>query len=264
MPDRAATDRRYRPGAAGLQAALRTLIFYPWIALVTLAMGIGWFPVVLVRPMAAHRLGIAWTGQLLLAARVILGLRVEVRGTPPTGDCIIAAKHQSFLDILAIAHAVPQCSFVMKRALLAVPIMGFYARKVGCIPIDRARGSEALQQITEEIARAQERPEGLGQLIIYPEGTRTRPGDKVKYKHGVGVIYAQTGLDIVPAGVNCGLFWSRRGFPIRPGTAIVEFLPVIPSGLSHLGIMRRLPIVIETSSDRLLAEAGGVSRLENS
>lgn len=260
MPAPEPADPRYRPGPAGVLAGLRTVLFYLWIAGVTLVMGIAWLPVVVMRPMAAHRLGIAWTGQMLLAARVILGLKVEVRGTPPTGDCIVAAKHQSFLDILAIAHAVPQCAFIMKRELLAVPIMGFYARKVGCIPIDRSRGSEALQQIGDEIARAQERPEGLGQLIIYPEGTRTRPGDKVKYKHGVGVIYAQTGLDIVPVGVNCGLFWTRRGFPIRSGTAIVEFLPVIPAGLSHLAIMRRLPMVIETSSDRLIAEAGGITR----
>lgn len=249
---------RYRPGAAGWLAGLRTVVFYVWIVLVTLVMGIVWLPIVMMRPSAAHRLGTAWPGQLLAAARIILGVRVEVRGTPPTGDCIVAAKHQSFLDILAIAHAVPQCAFIMKRELLAVPIMGFYARKLGSIPIDRSRGSEAMQQIVDEIAMAQDRPEGLGQLIIYPEGTRTKPGQKVKYKHGVGVIYVQTGLDIAPVGVNAGLFWPKRGFPIRPGTAIVEFLPMIPSGLSHLGVMRKLPLVIEASSDRLLAEAGGV------
>lgn len=248
----------YHPGPAGALAALRTVVFYVWIALVTLVMGILWLPVVLMRPLSVHRLGVAWTGQLLLAARVILGLRVEVRGTPPRHDCIVAAKHQSFLDILAIAHAVPQCAFVMKRELLRVPVMGYFAHKAGCIPIDRSKGAEALQKIGDEVERARRRPEGLGQLIIYPEGTRTRPGQKGKYKHGVGAIYGETDLSIVPVGVNCGLFWPKSGFPIRSGTSIVEFLPEIAPGLSHLAIMRDLSHAIEGSSERLLAEAGGL------
>ena len=98
-------------------------------------------------PRNAHVLPVVWTGRLLTAARVILGISVELRGTPPTRDCVIAAKHQSFLDILAISHAVPQCGFIMKREVLRVPVMGYYARLAGCIPIDRTRGGEALLAI---------------------------------------------------------------------------------------------------------------------
>lgn len=248
----------YRPGKGGVMAGLRTVAFYLWMVLVTLVMGILWLPVVVFQPIRIHRLGAAWTGQLLLGARAIVGLKVELRGTPPTYECIIAAKHQSFLDILAIAHAVPQCAFVMKRELLRVPIMGWYARKVGCIPIDRSRGTEALQMIAAEVAAARAGPVGMGQLIIYPEGTRTQPGQKRKYKHGVGSIYTSTGLPVVPAAVNCGLFWPKRGFPLLPGTAIVELLPEIPPGLPHHSLMQRLEVEIEEASDRLLAEAGGV------
>lgn len=250
---------RYHPRPVGPLTWLRTAVYYVWAVLATLIMGICWLPAVLARPPMAHRLGVAWSGHLLLAARVILGLRVELRGVPPRYDCIIAAKHQSALDILAIANAVPQCAFVMKRELLNVPVIGYFARKAGCIPIDRARGSEALQQIAAEVRQAQAGPDGLGQLIIYPEGTRTAPGEKRKYKHGVTSIQAATGLDIVPVGVNCGLFWPKGGFPIRSGVSIVEFLPVMPAGASPLQAMRQLQQVIETSSDRLLAEAGGVS-----
>ncbi|AGT07634.1 lysophospholipid acyltransferase family protein [Paracoccus aminophilus] len=264
---------RYHPRPAGVLGLPRLVIFYLWIALVTLVMGIFWLPVVQFTRMGAHRLGVAWSGQLLLAARIALGVKVEIRGTPPKEACIIAAKHQSFLDILTIAHAVPQCAFIMKRELLRVPIMGYYARKAGCIPIDRAKGSEAMKQIAAEIAIAQARPEGLGQLIIYPEGTRTAPGTKSKYKHGVASIRAATGLPVIPVAVNCGLFWPKKGYPMRPGTAIVEFLPVIapPAGASlganpeteqsardHVTFMRELYATIEGASDALLAEAGGL------
>lgn len=249
---------RYVPRPPGLLGWPRAVVFYLWIALVTIVMGICWLPIVRLRPVAAHRLGVAWSGQILAAARVILGVRAEIRGTPPQGDCIIAAKHQSFLDILAIAHAVPQCAFIMKRELLRVPIMGFYAHKAGAIPIDRAKGSEAMRQIVDEIALARTRPEGLGQLIIYPEGTRTAPGAKVKYKHGVSGIRMVTGLDVVPVAVNCGLFWPKKGAPMSPGTAIVEFLPVIAHQARDPGFLSRLQEVIETASDRLLAEAGGL------
>lgn len=256
----AAGGTRYHPRPPGLLAWPRAILFYLWIAIVTLVMGIIWFPIVLTTRMGAHRLGVAWSGQLLLAARVLLGIRVEVRGTPPAGDCIIAAKHQSFLDILAIANSVPQCAFIMKRALLYVPVMGYFARKAGCIPIDRARGSEAMKQIGAEIRIAQARPEGLGQLVIYPEGTRTPPGEKRKYKHGVAVIRGETGLTVYPVAVNCGLFWPKKGFPFRAGTSVIEFLPAIGPESDHTTFMSDLYTTIETASDALLADAGGVTR----
>lgn len=248
----------YQPRSAGVLGPLWALLYYLWIALVTLVMGTWWLPKVLWNSENAHRLGVAWSGQLLAAARVILGVRVEVRGTPPTDDCIVAAKHQSFLDILAIANSVPQCGFIMKKALLNVPIMGYFARKAGCIPIDRSKGTEAMKQIAVEIRAAQARPEGLGQLIIYPEGTRTKPGEKRKYKHGVASIYVETGLRVVPVAGNCGLFWPKRGYPFHPGTAIIEFLPEIPPGLDHATLMEELQQRIETASDALLEEAGGL------
>ncbi len=248
----------YHRRKPGLLAWPRAILFYIWIALVTLVMGICWFPVVSLNRMGAHRLGVAWTGQILAAARIILGIRVEFRGKAPTGDCIIASKHQSFLDILAIAHAVPQCAFIMKRSLLHVPIMGYYARKAGCIPIDRTKGSEAMKQIADELEIARARPEGLGQLIIYPEGTRTPPGERRKYKHGVASIRQMTGLPVVPTAVNCGLFWPKKGFPFYPGTSIVEFLPAIGPEGDHRSFMEALYNEIEGTSDRLLAEAGGI------
>lgn len=251
-----AADPRYTPAPLPLLWPLRVAVFYVWIALVTAFMGLWWLPKVRRDPMNAHVLPVIWTGRLLAAARAILGVSVELRGTPPTADCVIAAKHQSFLDILAIAHAVPQCAFIMKREVLRVPIMGYYARKAGCIPIDRARGAEAMTRIISEIEASRGDEDGLGQLIIYPEGTRTRPGERRKYKHGVGSIQQATGLAVHPVAVNCGMFWPRDGLRVRPGRAVVQFLDPIPPGLTAVETVQRVETEVEAASDRLMQEAG--------
>lgn len=247
----------YRPRPPSLLDWPRALAYYLYIALATVALGLWGLPLALRGREAAHRVATVWIGHMLAAARVILGVRVELRGTPPAGDMLIAAKHQSFLDILALAHACPRRAFVMKREVLNVPIMGWFARRVGCIPIDRARGKDALRQIIAEIQAAKAGPDGLGQLIVYPEGTRTPPGESLPYKPGVALMQRATGLAIVPVAVNCGMFWPKRGLPIRGGTAVVEFLPAIPPGQRVEPLLNELTARIETASLRLHAEAGG-------
>ncbi|WP_347267158.1 lysophospholipid acyltransferase family protein [Paracoccus sp. (in: a-proteobacteria)] len=247
---------RYHPRPTSALDWLRVAIYYLYIALATVVLGLWGLPQALRGRKAAQRVATVWLRQMMGAARLILGVSVEVRGTPPAGDCLIAAKHQSFLDILALAQACPGRAFVMKREVMRVPIMGWFARQVGSIPIDRARGKDAMKQIAAEVAAAHARPEGLGQLIFYPEGTRTRPGQTVPYKHGVGSIQRLTGLPIVPVAVNCGLFWPKRGYPIRRGTAIIEFLPPMLPGPRASEVMETLAERIEGASDRLLDEAG--------
>ena len=243
------------PGPLTAWQKVQNGLYYLHVVLATIVLGIWGLFVVALRKDGAHLVPRVWTGHLLRAARWHLGLVCEVRGTPPTQDCIVAAKHQCPLDIIAISHAVPRRGFVMKQEVARVPIMGWFALKAGCIPIDRSRGKDAMKQIIAQV-RARMAGEGLGQLIIYPEGTRTLPGERRPYKHGVATIQSQTGLDIVPVAVNTGLFWPRKGWGIRPGRAVIEFLPPIPAGLSHDAVMAQLAEAIETRSDALMAEAG--------
>lgn len=249
----AATD--YRPGPITWVNHVRTAVFYVYIALATVVLGT--WGVIFKVPrgrMGANRVAEVWSGHLLAAARVLLGLRYELRGTLPPGDLLIGAKHQSFFDILILAHLAPQRAFIMKKQILNVPIMGWFAYKAGCIPIDRARGSEAMKVMVEGVRAAMAR--GLGQLIVYPEGTRTAPGSKRRYKPGIGVLAESTGLPVVPVATNVGLFWDKRGWPIRSGTGVLEILPTIAPGLSANDLVARLEAEVEAASDALMAEAG--------
>lgn len=249
-----------RPGKVTWFTYLRSVFFYLHIALVTLVLGL-WgviFQVPWYGRSGVHRVASVWCRSLLWAAKVDLGLSYEIRGAPPVGDCIIGAKHQSFFDILIIARHAPERAFIMKKQILRVPIMGWFAWKAGCIPIDRSKGSEAMKVMLSEVT-ARQQGEGLGQLIVYPEGTRVKPGEKRRYKPGIGALYETTGLSVVPVATNVGLFWSKRGFPIRSGRGVVEYLPAIAPGMALHPLMERIEAEVEGTSDALMAEAGFVA-----
>jgi len=183
----------------------------------------------------------------------MVGLRSEVRGTPPRGEVLIAAKHQSFLDIILIFGSIPAGKFIMKRELMWAPVIGQYALRIGCVPVDRGKRSAAIKQMSEDVAKGAQDP---GQLIIYAQGTRVAPGRKVPYKVGAGVLYEQLGQDCIPAATNVGVFWPRKGIYRKPGLAVVEFLPAIPAGLDRDTFMARLEQEVEGASNRLMREAG--------
>ena len=94
------------------------------------------------------------------------------------------------------------------------------------------------------------------QLVIYPQGTRVAPGARPPFKVGAGVLYDRLGTACVPAATNAGVFWGRRSWYRRPGTAVVEFLEPIPPGMPVPAFMAEIEGRIEAASDRLMREGG--------
>ena len=183
----------------------------------------------------------------------MVGLKSEVRGEIPHDEVIIASKHQSFFDIIIIVSETPRPKFIMKKELKWAPILGYYAFRIGCIPVDRGKKGQAIKQMVKDVKSGKQQP---GQLIIFPQGTRVAAGAKKSYKIGTAVLYKETGQQVVPAATNVGVFWKRHGIYRHPGLAVVEFLPTIEQGLPTEVFMKRLETDIETASDKLLAEAG--------
>lgn len=185
----------------------------------------------------------------------MVGLKSEVRGKVPTGEVLIAAKHQSFFDIIILVSVVPRPKFIMKAELKWAPILGYYAVRIGCVAVDRGKRGQAIKQMIADVAAGAALP---GQLIIYPQGTRIAPGVKAQYKVGTGVLYEQLGQPLVPVAVNVGVFWPRHGISRKPGLAVVEFLPVIAAGRPVGDVMAEMEAAIEGVSNRLMADAGFV------
>lgn len=184
--------------------------------------------------------------------RVMCGLTYEIRGTPPTGDAMVASKHQCFLDVLILVKSLPQPKFIFKRSLIYAPILGIYALRTGATTVSRGKGAESFRDMMARIAANKSSP---GQFVIYPQGTRILPGVKAPYKEGVFAIYRTYGAPCTPAAVNTGLFWPRTGLIRRPGVAVVEFLEPIEPGRDRSAFMGDLEQEIEAASDRLTCEA---------
>jgi 1-acyl-sn-glycerol-3-phosphate acyltransferase len=190
---------------------------------------------------------------VIFSLGLLTGLKSEVRGTPPTGESLIAAKHQSFLDIILIFNAVPAGKFIMKRELMYAPFLGQYALRIGCVPVDRGKRGAAILKMKSDVAAGSAEP---GQLIIYPQGTRVAPGTTKPYKVGTGLLYEQLAQPCYPVATNVGVFWPKRGILRKPGLAVVEFLAPIPPGQPVPAFMKTLETQVETHSNRLMAEAG--------
>ena len=232
---------------------LLSLIFilqmYLAMALMALAFAI---PAILSRDMAfvAVHSFCAW---VRFTAAILLGLRSEIRGPVPQGEVIIAAKHQSFFDIILLVSVLPRPKFIMKRELLWAPFLGQYALRIGCIPVDRGKRGTAIAKMKDDVQKGTALP---GQLVIYPQGTRVAPGESRQYKHGTGLLYEQLGQTCVPAATNVGVFWPKRGIMRLPGLAVLQFLPAITPGLPVPEFMARIETEIETASLTLMREAG--------
>jgi 1-acyl-sn-glycerol-3-phosphate acyltransferase len=198
--------------------------------------------------------GRLWARLSLVLLDRICHLKIEFRGLKylPEGPAILAAKHQSFLDVLALVLKVGGYTFVYKRELGLIPLFGLYLQRSEQIAINRAKGGSVLPQVIAAAKQifAQER-----QLVIFPEGTRTAVGAPARYKTGVARIARETEMVCVPVALNSGLFWRRRGFLRRAGTVVVEFLQPIEPGLDKESFMRLLEGRIEEASQRLVAEA---------
>jgi 1-acyl-sn-glycerol-3-phosphate acyltransferase len=169
----------------------------------------------------------------------------------PAGACVIAAKHQSAFDTIIWHALLPDAAYVLKAELLRIPLFGPLARHAEMIPVDRAGGGGALRRMLRaaEAALAKGR-----QVVIFPEGTRTAPGERVPYQPGVLAIAAATDAPVVPVATDSGRLWGRRAFLKHPGVIRIVVMPPLPAGLGRAALHKALETAIEEESARLLAE----------
>lgn len=231
---------------------MRSLVFVVQMYAAMAVLGIVFFPWALLSTKGARMACLTWCRWARWTASWMVGLKSEIRGTPPTGEVLIASKHQSFFDIIMIFSSVPAAKFIMKRELLYAPVLGQYALRIGCVPVDRGKRGAAIAKMLKDVSQGAAEP---GQLIIYPQGTRVAPGVHKPYKVGAALLYTQMAQPCVPAATNVGVFWPRRGIYRKPGTAVVEFLPIMAPGLGKDVFLKQLEAKIETASDALYREA---------
>ncbi|MGD9665435.1 MAG: lysophospholipid acyltransferase family protein [Novosphingobium sp.] len=190
-------------------------------------------------------------------ARIIVGLRWQIEGREHLAGKsgrLIASKHQSTWDSMILPQLLYQPAFVLKKELLWIPIFGTGLAGMGPIAINRKAGTQALKQIIKQGKAAMSQGRDV---IIFPEGTRTRPGAKPDYKIGVAMLALQAKTDVIPIALTSGCYWKKRQFLKYPGTIHVVIGPPIPSaGKKANALTEEIQAWIESEQQRLYRQYG--------
>lgn len=201
--------------------ALALAVVTPPYALIALAT----FPL---PRLARYRIISGWSRLVVRLARAICGIRWRVQGREhlPAHPAVILAKHQSAWETLAFQEIFPPQVLVLKKELLWIPFFGWGLALMSPIAIDRADGRAALRDVAR---RGRERLAQGFWVVIFPEGTRVRVGEKRAYQQGGAWLAAQCGVPVVPVAHNAGRLWPRNAFLKRPGEVTVRIGPAIPT-----------------------------------
>jgi len=234
-----------------IRSALFNLAMYVASAITCVA-----FLPLLLGPMRwAQLAGVLWSRIILFLLRLTCGLDHRVVGTQhlPPGPCIVAPKHHSTWETMAIYALVERRVVVLKRELVWIPLFGWYLLRAGSIAIDRQAGPKALRAMLRQADDRAKRH--AARIVIFPEGTRTAVGASAPYHPGIAALYSHLNLPVVPVALNSGVFWGRRTFIKWPGTITVEFLEPIPPGMKRDAFMTLLRERLETATARLVEDA---------
>lgn len=166
----------------------------------------------------------------------------------PTHPVIVLAKHQSSWETLFLHQYLPPIAWVVKRELLWIPFFGWGLAALKPIAIDR-NSKTAIHQVLEQ---GKARLDDGQWVLLFPEGTRTAPGQRKRYHTGGAQLAARSNYPVLPIAHNAGLFWPRRSFIKYPGTVQVVIGPLIESaGRTANEINRQVETWIETTMDRI-------------
>jgi 1-acyl-sn-glycerol-3-phosphate acyltransferase len=205
-------------------------------------------------PFTRYTLITGWTHTMLWVLKHVVRIDYRVLGREniPQTASIVLCKHQSAWETLALQQVFPPQVYVLKKELLRVPFFGWGLAQLPMISIDRKAGQDALTQVVDQ---GRERL-GIGLwVIVFPEGTRTAPGTKRRYKMGGACLAAAAGVPVVPVAHNAGEFWRRNAFLKFPGTITLSVGPAFdPAGMTPDAINARAEDWIEAEMHRISPE----------
>ncbi len=227
-------------------------ILYSFVLYVgTLIMFIIFIPTLFFSRIKAGCFPRTWARVMPWFLKHICNIHLNIQGLenlPKKNGYIIASKHQSAFETTVFHALVPNVFYVLKRELLFIPLAGIYFIKTGCIPIDRKGGAKTMRKMLVGVKKHLD--EGMN-LIIFPEGTRTKPGTKKPYTPGVAFLYEQCNVPIVPVALNTGYCWPKNQTKKHEGIVTIQFLPPIEPGMNKRAFLEELYNRIETAQDAL-------------
>ena len=166
-----------------------------------------------------------WSPVLL----AIAGARIRSEGKEKLKDInnsvIFAANHQSNYDIVSIINQTPRhLHFIAKEELKKVPFLGQYTAAMGMIYIDRKNKEKA----KESLIKAGELIRNGRDVVVFPEGTRSKDGKIHLFKRGAFILAKEGKVDVVPVAIK-GTYKVNPpvGMKLRPGNIVVKYGDVV-------------------------------------
>ena len=227
---------------------IRTTAYTAYLLVSTLFVALLALPTLLAGERAARSVVNLWARLALHGLRVVCGVshRIEGRQHIPASGAIVAANHQSMWETIALFTVLEKPAIVIKKELLRIPIYGWWARRAGCIPVDRKAGARAIRELRRA---ANEKIAAGAQIVLFPEGTRARHDERLRLQPGIAGIYTAVNAPCTPAIHNSGTFWRHPGGVNSlktPGVITLRFQPAIAAGMARKPFMRELDKRFET------------------
>lgn len=194
--------------------------------------------------------GRAWARVVIRLLRLCCGIEVRVSGLenlPMEGPALIASTHQSAFDT-AVWMLLPRPAYVLKKELLKVPVFGGLMRPAGMIAVDRAAGARAIRGLIRDgqAAAADGR-----QVVIFPQGTRAKPGEPRVIQPGVAALAGAMAVPVVPVVTDSGAHWGRNSFLKHPGTIHIVIGKPLAAGLPRAALVEALDAAWIQLEDKL-------------
>ena len=219
--------------------------------------------VILCRPLPHHmrrQSVVPWVNLVIWLVKHLLGIPYRLLGAEniPARASVVLAKHQSAWETLMLQEVFKDTAFVWRKEIKYLPFFGWALASIPMIETDRNASKSSLKRLVEQ---GRHRLENGYTVIIFPEGTRSQPGSKNRYKVGGAHLAVETGAPVVPVALNSGEFWGRNALFKRSGIVTVSIGPVIePTGLTANEITRRAEDWIEAEMSRISPQLSGASK----
>ena len=189
---------------------------------------------------------------IIFLLRFVLGVRVTFSGIEnlkKNERYFVASAHQSLLETFILQAPLQYPIFILKKELLKIPLFGWYLKKIGSIDIVRDTTTKDNLNFFDKIKNIIEiskRP-----LLIFPQGTRVKFGDRLPFKKGAGRIYEALNLPCVPVALNTGKVWPKNSFLKYNYDIKISFLEPIEPGKDKNDFIKKLENNIYSEIDRL-------------
>ncbi len=168
---------------------------------------------------------------IIFILRIILKTKVIFHGLEnlkKVDNFFVVSAHQSMFETFVLQAPLTYPIFILKKELLKIPLFGLYLKKIGSIEIIRETTTKENLSFFDKVKSAVEK--NNRPLLIFPQGTRVKFGDKVPFKKGAGRIYETLKIPCIPVALNSGKIWPKNSFMKYPGDIHVSFLEPISPG----------------------------------